>query len=92
MAREVAQILHGQQNAARALRDAGARGGEEHAGRGALDQDDAELRLELADLHAHRRLGDLAARGGLAEMQRLGERREVAQLLEGRHGSDFLIE
>ena len=57
------------------------------AGRGQLDpsaragqQRAAELLLELAYLLAQRRLGDVQAGGGAAEMQLLCDRDEIAQL------------
>jgi hypothetical protein len=45
MAGEIDQVLDRQQDLPRAPRDLRARGGEEHARRGTLDQDHAELRL-----------------------------------------------
>jgi hypothetical protein len=85
MAREIGQILHREQDLARPPCDFLAGRGQEHAARGPLDQDHAEQRLELPDLHAHRRLRDLAPVGGAAEVQRLGERCEIAELLQRRH-------
>lgn len=84
MAREIGQILDREQDLARPPCDFLAGSGQEHAARGPLDQDHAEQRLELPYLHAHRRLGDLAAVGGAAEVQRLGERCEIAELLQRR--------
>jgi len=56
-------------------------------GRGQLDlaraahkQRDTERVLERGDLPAERRLGDVQLGGGTAEMQRVGQRHEVAQL------------
>ena len=42
------------------------------------------LDLEPADLPRERRLGDVQALGGAAEVQLLGDRDEVAQLPQGR--------
>ncbi len=47
----------------------------------ALDEDEAELLLELVDLHGERRLRHRAGLGGAAEMLLAGQRIEVAQLL-----------
>jgi len=46
---------------------------------GADEQVGAEGALELVDLVAQRRLGDVQARGGPAEMELLGDGQEVAQ-------------
>jgi hypothetical protein len=46
---------------------------------GAHEQVGAERALELLDLVAQRRLGDIDARGGPAEMELLGDGQEVAQ-------------
>ena len=49
-----------------------------------LDQRCAERRLQLLDLHAERRLGDVAAQRRLAEMLRFGQRDEIAELAQRR--------
>jgi hypothetical protein len=51
----------------------------------ALEQDSAEERLELLDLHRERRLADGAGLGGPAEMPMAGQGREVAQLPQRDH-------
>ena len=53
--------------------DSPARAGEQRA---------AQLLLQRADLLAERRLGDVQARGGAAEVQLLGDGDEVTQLAE----------
>src|SRR5262245_2531282 len=50
-----------------------------------FDEADLQLVLELLDLHAERRLGYGAGLSRLAEMKRLGQGLEVAQLAEGYH-------
>jgi hypothetical protein len=53
-------------------------GGELDLAAGAHEQLGAEGALELADLGAQRRLGDVQPRGGTAEVELLGDGQEVA--------------
>jgi hypothetical protein len=53
-----------------------------------IEQGDAELLLELADLLAQRRLRDSHPRGGAAEVQLLRDGEEVAQVPELHRGVD----
>jgi hypothetical protein len=48
----------------------------------AFQQLQAQLVLQLADLLAQRRLGDMQAQGGAAEIQLLGHRQEVAEMTQ----------
>jgi hypothetical protein len=50
-----------------------------HLPAGAQEQRRAERLLELADLVAERRLGDVQARGGAAEVKFLRDGQEVAE-------------
>ena len=59
-----------------------ARRGQLHPPSGAGQQLAAELVLELADLLAQRRLGDVQPGGRAAEVQLLGDGHEVAQLAQ----------
>ena len=54
-------------------------GGELDLAAGAREQLCAEGALELADLVAQRRLGDIEARGGTAEVELLSDGQEVAK-------------
>ena len=54
--------------------------GDRHPARGPLDQRDADLLLEPADLLRQRRLGDVLALGGAGEVALVGERDEVPEL------------
>ena len=54
-------------------------GGELDLAAGAYEQLCAQGALELADLVAQRRLGDVEARGGTAEVQLLSDGQEVAK-------------
>ena len=57
-----------------------ARVGQLHASGGAREQRDAQLRLQLADLHRHRGLRDVQERGGAAETALPHDRVEVDEL------------
>jgi hypothetical protein len=57
-------------------------GGELHAARDAREERRADVALEVADLPAQRRLGDVQARRRAAEVQLLGDGDEVAQVAE----------
>src|SRR5262249_7472191 len=56
-----------------------------HLALAATEQDDAELALHRRDLLRERRLGNADAFGGAAEMQLLGQDREIAQLPQIEH-------
>ena len=60
----------------------GAFGGPDFA-TAAIEQGQAEFGLELEDLAAQRRLADLASVRRAAEMSVIGERDDVAQIVEG---------
>jgi len=55
-----------------------------------LEEGSPDLGLELPDLLAHRGLGDPEVRGGAGEVPMLGDRGEVAQLVQ-LHRSSLLI-
>ena len=55
------------------------------AARISLQKADAELPLQRGDLPCERRLADVQALGGATEMQRFGQRHEVAHLAEVNH-------
>ena len=59
--------------------------GEFGAARISLEQADPKLPLERRDLSCQRRLADVQALGGTTEMQRFGQRHEVAHLAEVDH-------
>jgi hypothetical protein len=61
------------------LEERATRGGELDLAAGAHEEIRAERSLELPDLVAERRLGDVEARGGAAEMELLRDGQEVAQ-------------
>ena len=75
MAREIDQVARRGEHALGAPRDFDAGFGEHHVARPALDQVDAEVLLQVADLHRQRRLGDRAGLRGPAEMPVLGRAR-----------------
>jgi len=50
-----------------------------------VEEGGAERGLELLDLRAHRRLGDMQAVSGLAEVQLLGNGDEVTELTDVEH-------
>ena len=85
VAREVGQIARRRQHALGAPRDLGADLGQDHVAGPPLDQLHAEVLLQIADLHGQRRLGHGAGLGGPAEMPVLGQRGQIAQLLQGDH-------
>jgi hypothetical protein len=60
--------------------------GQNHGGPFApVEEGGAERGLELLDLRAHRRLGDMQAVGRLAEVQLLGDGGEVTELPDVEH-------
>ena len=79
---ELDDLLARLDDAARALDDFLAGGGQRHALGRALDELHAEVFLELLELRRQRRLADEAALGRAAEVARVGEGDEVAQVLE----------
>ena len=85
-ARGAARVLDrgvdGGEDLARALEQHLAGGRELDAARGAVEQRLSELGLEAADLLRERRLGDVQAFGGAAEVPLLGDGDEVAQVPE----------
>ncbi len=64
----------------RALLEEFARAGEPHRPGLAIDQADAELVLEMADLPAERRLGDMHLLGRTREVHRATNCEEIAKL------------
>jgi hypothetical protein len=60
----------------------GAGGGQRHGAAGAVEQRRAELALQLADLGADARLGDVHAAGRPGEVGGLGDGDEVLELAE----------
>src|SRR4051794_31478973 len=72
----------GAQHAARLLEQRTARGGQRDAALRAVEEPDAELLLELADLLADRRLGDVEPLRGAAEVQLFGDGDEVPEMAE----------
>ena len=86
LAREVAEVAHLGEDAGRPLRDLPPLGGQPHALGPALQQLQAQLALQLLDLHRQGRLGDGAMLGRPAEVAEAGDGIEVAQLLERGHG------
>ena len=59
--------------------------GEFGAARISLEQAHAKLPLQRRDLPRQRRLADVQALGGAAEMQRFGQRHEIAHLAQVNH-------
>ena len=84
------QGLRGAADAGEALldRDGVARPGLGQAQRigAAADQGDAQLRLQLPQPAADRRLGDVQPRGGRGQAAGLGDQREGAERAERRQG------
>src|SRR4051812_17703919 len=68
------------EHAARLLEHRRAGDGQRHAALSAVEEPDAELVLELADLLADRRLSDVQALCGASEVQLLCDRDEVPQM------------
>ena len=87
-ASSMARVDRGQDLAA-ALEQHLAGGRELDAARGPVQQRLAELGLEAADLLRERRLRDVQALGGAAEVPLLGDGDEVAQVSE-LHGRRFI--
>jgi hypothetical protein len=75
------------------MRHLAARGRRQHALGVALEQLQSELRFELLQLFAQRRLRDVTACGGAAEVQTLGEFDQVLELADrGSHGRDSTLD
>src|SRR3954469_15351498 len=72
----------GAQDAARLLEQHNARRGQRDAAVRAVEEPDAELVLELADLLADGRLGDVEPLPGAAEVQLFGDGDEVPEMAE----------
>src|SRR5208337_4524965 len=70
------------QRGARLRDDAGRPGVDPHGAAFALEQLDAELRLELEDLAAQRRLADVAGRRRPAKMAMIGDRNRIFEVSE----------
>ncbi len=83
--RAIPEVAHLGQDAARAPRDLAPRLRKRGAFGPPLHQADAQLPLQLLDLHGERGLGYGAMFRGLAEVAEAGNRVEVAKLLDGRH-------
>ena len=79
---ELDDLFAGFDDAPRAFDDFLARGGERHALRRALDELHAEIFLELLELRGECRLADEAALRRAPEVAGVGDRDEVAQVLE----------
>ena len=86
VARQRNDLIAFLQDAPRERQDLRADLGERDAAGLALDQLHAQIVLELLDLRRQRRLADERALGGLAEVPRVGQRDEVAQVAQV-HGS-----
>ncbi len=80
--RDLPDLLDLVEHFARALRDLAADFGQQHLARRALDQRDAELVLELANLRRQRRLADEARLGRAAEMLVFGQRNQISEVTE----------
>ena len=90
VARELGQVARGSEHALGAPRHLRAGVGQDHLARAPLDQFDAEVLLELADLHRQRRLRHRTGLRGLAEVPVLGERGQISQLLQGDHADKII--
>ena len=90
VARELGQVARGREHALGAAGHLRAGLGQNHLAGPPLDQVDAEVLLQLADLHRKRRLGDGAGLRGLAEMPVLGERGQISQLFQGDHADKII--
>ena len=82
MLRELDHLVHVAEDAGGAGGDLAALVGKQHARARAFDQHEAELLLELVNLHGKGGLGDGAGLRGAAEMLLAGQRVEVAELFE----------
>ena len=82
MLRELDHLAHVAEDAGGARGDLAPLVGQQHAGARALDEHEAELLLELVNLHGKRRLRDGAGFRGAAEMLLARQRVEVAELFE----------
>ena len=89
LARELADVAHLLQDARRTLSDLAPLRRQPHALGSALQKLQAKLAFELLDLHGQRGLRDGAVLGRAAEMAETSHRIEVAQLLEGGHGTSI---
>jgi len=76
------------QDDARLLHEHAARFGELHLSLGAMEELDAEFLFELPDLMAERRLAEMQPLGGAAEVQRLGQRDDVAKVAQLHPGGE----
>src|SRR3954453_18643874 len=79
----------GAQHAARLLEQCSARRGQRDAAVRAVEEPDAELVLELADLLADGRLGDVEPLPGAAEVQLFGDGDEVPEMAEFHRWAPF---
>ena len=82
-ARHVGEFLGLAQHTAGLFGDAHAERSKADDAARALDEGDADQRLELAQAGRERRLGDEAAFGGLAEVAIVAQRDEILELLDG---------
>ena len=82
MLRELDHLAHVAEDAGGALGDLAPLVRQQHAGTRALDEDEAELLLELVDLHGKGRLRHRAGLRRAAEMLLAGQRVEIAELLQ----------
>ena len=82
---EIEEIARRGQDLLAALGDLDPDIGQHHVAWAALDHLDAELPLQVADLHGQRRLGHRAGIGGPAEMPMLGQRGEISELFQRDH-------
>ena len=64
--------------------------GQHHLARPAFDQDDAELTLEILDLHRQRGLRHRAGLRRLAEVTMLRQQGQIAELSEGDHSNKII--
>ncbi|CAA9475287.1 MAG: hypothetical protein AVDCRST_MAG13-767 [uncultured Solirubrobacteraceae bacterium] len=78
--------VHGRERRAPGVQEAGARGGQAHLPRRALQQRDPELALELSHGLRHGLLAEVQPLGGAGEVQLLRHGDERAQAAQLRHG------
>ena len=86
--REVGGVRGLRQDDARLLHEHAARFGELYLALGAVEELDPELVFELPDLMAERRLTQIQPLGGAAEVQRLGQRDDVAKVTQLHPGGE----
>ncbi len=91
MAGEIDQIARGRQHVLAAPRDLQPDFGQHDLAGTPLHQFHPELLFEILDLHRQRRLRDGTRLRGAAEVPMLGQRAEIAQLLQGDHCDKIIL-